>query len=158
MADLPATRTSLRSIGAVAREVELTPRAIRYYEQMGLLCPAISVKGADRLYDDSDVERLREIKRLREVIGFSLHDIAELLDTNAIRDQLRSRFHGTSDPQERAKVLREAIVLSERRLAIVQRKLSQVEAVRIEEQARLDRQLAMLADEEARSRDGQVVT
>ncbi len=155
MVDRPAMRTTLRSIGAVAREVELTPRAIRYYEEMGLLRPAISVKGSGRLYDESDVEHLREIKRLREVIGFSLHDIAELLDTEAVRDQLRSRFQGTSDPGERAKVLREAIALSERRLAIVQRKLSQVEAVRIEEQGRLDRQLRLLAEEEARSRDGQ---
>ena len=78
---MPATRDAsevtrgdapaLQPIGAVARQVGLTPRAIRYYEEAGLLRPAIRVKGADRLFDASDVQRLRDIKRMREVIGFS---------------------------------------------------------------------------------------
>jgi DNA-binding transcriptional MerR regulator len=139
--------SELRSIGTVAREVDLTPRAIRYYEEMGLLRPAVSVKGSGRLFNDSDVQRLREIKRLREVIGFSLHDISELLDTDDVRAQLRSRFHGTEDADERANVIRQAIGLSERRLAIVERKLALVESVRDEEQQRLDRLFRMLSGE-----------
>src|SRR5690349_19128683 len=65
----------LRAIGSVARELGLTARAIRYYEEYGLLRPAVRVKGADRLYDQSDVGRLAEIKRLREAVGFSLAEI-----------------------------------------------------------------------------------
>jgi DNA-binding transcriptional MerR regulator len=142
--------TELRPIGAVGREVGLTPRAIRYYEEMGLLRPAVRVKGADRLFDASDRQRLHEIKRLREVIGFSLAEIAEILDTDTIREHLRSRFQATSDPTIRVQVLREAIVLGERRLGIVERKLGQVEALRLEEQARLDRIRALLAEEQSR--------
>lgn len=139
---------ALRPIGAVAREVGLTPRAVRYYEEIGLLCPAVRVKGTSRLFDESDVQRLREIKRLREVIGFSLAEIAELLDTDDVRVQLRDRFYRTTDPRMRAGVLREAIGLAERRLAIVERKLAQVEAVRAEELQRLDMLRRMLAEEE----------
>jgi DNA-binding transcriptional MerR regulator len=138
----------LRSIGAVAREVGLTPRAIRYYEEVGLLRPAIRVKGADRLYDPSDVQRLQEIKRLREVIGFSLQEIKELLETDAMRAQLRSRFHETTDRQVRTQVLHEAISLAERRLAIAERKLAQVVAVRDEEQQRLAQLRSKLAEAE----------
>ena len=47
-------------IAEVARLVDLTPRAIRHYEGMGLLRPSRS-KGAYRLYDDADVERLRRV-------------------------------------------------------------------------------------------------
>src|SRR5690242_15029646 len=68
----PDDERSLCSIGRVAAEVGLTPRAIRFYEEAGLFRPAIRVKGSDRLYDASDIQRLRDIKQLREVIGFSI--------------------------------------------------------------------------------------
>ena len=144
-------RDQLRPIGVVAREVGLTPRAIRHYEQLGLLCPAISVKGSDRLFDSSDVQRLREIKRLRDVIGFSLAEIAELLDTDDVQEQLRDRFRGSNHPLVRAQVLEEAVKLSERRLKIVEHKLAEVEALRREEQEQLERRRALLAEEEGRA-------
>lgn len=137
----------LLPIGAVAREVGLTARAIRYYEEVGLLRPAVRVKGADRLFDAGDVQRLREIKRLREVIGFSLAEIAELLETDDMRAQLRQRFRGSTESAARARVLREARELAERRLAIIEGKLAQVAAVRDEEVARLARIRELLAAE-----------
>lgn len=150
--DAPPAADPLRTIGAIAEEVGLTARAIRYYEEIGLLRPAIRVKGSSRLFDESDVQRLREIKRLREVIGFSLGEIAELVDTDDVRDQLRSQFHGTTDPAVRAQVLRDAIALAERRLGIVERKLAQVESVRREEQGRLERLRQALEEEQRAGR------
>jgi DNA-binding transcriptional MerR regulator len=149
---VPDAPPALQPIGAVAREVGLTPRAIRHYEDAGLLRPAVRVKGADRLFDASDVQRLREIKRLREVIGFSLAEIAELLDTDEVRQRLRERYHGTADRAEHARVLREAIALAEKRLAIVERKLEQVQAVRDDEAQRLDRMRRMLEETEGDDR------
>ena len=146
-----ADDAELRPIGAVARELGLTARAIRYYEEYGLLRPAVRVKGADRLFDASDVQRLREIKRLREVIGFSLAEVKELLDSDDVRARLRVNFQGTHDSAERGRILREAIALAERRLAIVEHKLEQVAAVRAEEQERLARMRRMLADAEHRA-------
>ncbi len=140
----------LRPIGIVAREVGLTPRAIRYYEELGLLRPAVRVKGSDRLFDESDVQRLKEIKRLREVIGFSLTEIAELLDADDVRAHLRNQFRGTTDPEVRARVLRAAIGLAERRLAMIQRKLAQVEAAASSERQHLDQLSRLLAQEEDR--------
>src|SRR3954452_10894905 len=136
---------TLLPIGVVAREAGLTARAIRYYEEVGLLRPAVRVKGADRLFDAGDVQRLREIKRLREVIGFSLAEIAELLETDDMRAELRQRFQGTTESAARARVLREAGALAERRLAIIEGKLAQVAAVRDEEVARLARIRELLA-------------
>ncbi len=139
---------ALQSIGAVAREVGLTARAIRYYQEVGLLKPAIRVKGSDRLFDASDIQRLQEIKRLREVIGFSIAEIRELLDTDEVRQRLREQYHGTTDAAVHAQVIRDAIALSEKRLAIVQAKLEQVAAVRDEEAQRLDRLKRMLIETE----------
>lgn len=144
------TSTDLRPIGAVAREVGLTPRAIRYYEELGLLRPAVRVKGSDRLFDDSDVQRLREIKRLREVIGFSLAEIAELLDAVDVRAHLRTQFRDTTDPRIRTQVLRTAIGLAERRLTMVERKLAQVEAACATERQDLEKLREKLSAEEER--------
>jgi DNA-binding transcriptional MerR regulator len=138
----------LRPIGAVARELDLTPRAIRYYEEYGLLRPAIRIKGANRLYDESDVERLRKIKLLREVIGFSLAEIADLLDTEDMRNQLRSEFQGTTDPRVRRRVIQDALALAQRRLAIVERKLGQLEALRAEERERIARLEELLGEDD----------
>jgi DNA-binding transcriptional MerR regulator len=141
--------SELRPIGAVADEVGLTPRTIRYYEELGLLRPAVRVKGASRLFDASDVARLREIKRLREVIGFSLAEVAALLDAEEVRRQLRGRYVGTTDPHERARVVQEAIELAAHRLALVDRRVAQIMNVRSEECARLERLQETLAALEA---------
>jgi DNA-binding transcriptional MerR regulator len=145
---------ALLPIGAVAREVGLTARAIRYYEEAGLLRPAIRVKGADRLFDASDVQRLRDIKRLREVIGFSLAEIAALLETDEMRQELRERFYGTTDATVHVQVIRDAIRLAEKRLGIVEYKLEQVAAVRDEEAQRLARLQEMLAAKEGQETTG----
>ena len=52
----------LLRINDVAEEVGLTTRAIRYYEEMGLLTPAARSDGGYRLYDQTDIERLRAIR------------------------------------------------------------------------------------------------
>ncbi len=67
-------------IQEVAAETGLTTRAIRYYEEIGLLEPAARSDGAYRLYDASDLERLRFIKSLRDDAGFSLAQIGQLLE------------------------------------------------------------------------------
>ena len=55
-------RPRLLRIQEVAGETGLTPRSIRYYEEIGLLKPAARSQGDYRLYDPSDLERLRFIR------------------------------------------------------------------------------------------------
>ena len=64
-------------IGEVAERVGVTTRTIRYYEQLGLLGPALErSKGAHRLYGEADVARLTELIRLKELLGLSLEELA----------------------------------------------------------------------------------
>ena len=72
-------------IQEVAAEIGLTPRSIRYYEEIGLLAPPARSEGDYRLYDSDDVERLRYIKGLRDDAGFSLAEIAQLLEDETAR-------------------------------------------------------------------------
>ena len=91
----------LLRIQEVAAEVGLTPRSIRYYEEVGLLEPAARSEGAYRLYDESDIARLRFIRGLRDDAGFSLTQIGQLLEDEAARERNRERFRATGDPAER---------------------------------------------------------
>jgi len=65
------------TIGDLSRQVGLTPRTIRYYEDIGLLNSVRRVEGGRRIYTEEDIRRLRFIKRLK-VLGLSLEEMAEL--------------------------------------------------------------------------------
>ena len=99
----------LLRIQEVAAEVGLTPRSIRYYEEVGLLEPAARSEGAYRLYDESDIARLRFIRGLRDDAGFSLAQIGQLLEDEAARERNRERFRATGDPTERREILVDAL-------------------------------------------------
>ncbi|CAN5404801.1 MerR family DNA-binding transcriptional regulator [soil metagenome] len=65
------------SIRQLCREFGATARALRFYEDKGLLTPAR--KGQTRVYDSRDRARLKLILRGRR-IGFTLHEIQDMLD------------------------------------------------------------------------------
>jgi DNA-binding transcriptional MerR regulator len=104
---LPTTTPLLR-IQEVAAETGLTTRTIRYYEEIGLLEPAGRSDGAYRLYDASDLERLRFIKGLRDDAGFSLAQVGQLLEDELARERNRERLKTTQDPEERRSLMLDA--------------------------------------------------
>ena len=75
----PATEGSNRlfTITELAAEFDITPRAIRFYEDMGLLEPARS--GRNRVYTHRDRTRLKLTLRGKR-LGFSLQEIKQLVD------------------------------------------------------------------------------
>jgi DNA-binding transcriptional MerR regulator len=111
--------TALR-IGEVAERVGVTPRTIRYYEEIGLL-PASEdrLHGKRRLYTEDDVERLRELIRLRDLLGLSLEELVELAEAEEARAVLRGRWEEDPSDEERFRIVEEAIPHVERQLALV---------------------------------------
>lgn len=65
------------SIGELAREFDVTPRAIRFYEDQGLLAPKRS--GQRRIYAARDRTRLKLTLRGKR-LGLTLSEVRELLD------------------------------------------------------------------------------
>ena len=65
------------SIGELAREFDITPRAIRFYEDQGLLAPRR--EGQRRIYTARDRTRLKLTLRGKR-LGLSLSEIRELID------------------------------------------------------------------------------
>jgi DNA-binding transcriptional MerR regulator len=64
------------TITELAREFDVTPRAIRFYEDQGLLAPARA--GMNRIYSKADRTRLKLTLRGRR-LGLSLAQIKELM-------------------------------------------------------------------------------
>jgi len=80
--------SSTATISQVCREFGTTPRALRYYEEMGLLSPIR--REQKRVYSDKDRARLRRILGGRRA-GFSLRAIRELLDIGETEDRISSQ-------------------------------------------------------------------
>jgi len=98
------------SIGELATEFDVTPRAIRFYEDHGLLAPRRA--GQRRIYSPSDRTRLKLTLRGKR-LGLSLSEIRELIDMyepgSDQRPQLKKflsvlETHRTSLEQQRADI------------------------------------------------------
>jgi len=66
-------------IGKLASLLELSPRTIRYYEEIGLLNSIKRIEGGKRIYTDKDLQRLKFITRLKH-LGLTLSEMLELED------------------------------------------------------------------------------
>ncbi len=69
--------SSAFSIGTLAAETGTAVETIRYYERAGVLPRARRSTGGYRVYNSNDAQRLRFIRRARE-LGFSLHQARDL--------------------------------------------------------------------------------
>ena len=106
-------------IGEVAERVGVTPRTIRYYEELGLLGSGNREKGAHRTYAEADVAHLQELIRLRDLLGLTLEELVELAEAEEARAALRGRWEEDPSDDERLRIVEEAIPHVERQLALV---------------------------------------
>ena len=94
-------------IGEVADQTGLSLRTIRYYEEVGLVRPSSRTTGGFRLYSESDLARLRLVRRMKP-LDFSLEEMKDVLEAlDALEDpeqppEARSQFI------DRLKMFREA--------------------------------------------------
>ncbi len=107
------------SIADLAREFDVTPRALRFYEAQGLLAPAR--QGQTRLYSAADRARLAWILRGKRV-GFSLAEIAEMLDLYALGD------HRITQRRRTLAKCRERIAALESQRADIDQMIAELEA------------------------------
>jgi DNA-binding transcriptional MerR regulator len=100
-------RDSSYTISELAHEFALTTRAIRYYEDEGMLAP--QRRGNSRVYGERERVRLKLILRGKR-LGFSLSEIRELLDLYEVNHN------------ERAQLAMFIELLGERRARLLQQK------------------------------------
>jgi MerR family mercuric resistance operon transcriptional regulator len=64
--------------GRLAKQAEVNPETIRYYEREGLLEAPARLRSGYRVFPEKSAQRVRFIKRAQK-LGFSLQEIKELL-------------------------------------------------------------------------------
>ena len=74
------------SIGQLSKQTSVKVPTIRYYEEIGILEPAIRTEGNQRRYDAAGLERLSFIRHARE-LGFSIEAITSLIELQEHPDQ-----------------------------------------------------------------------
>jgi DNA-binding transcriptional MerR regulator len=122
-----ATADRQLRIGEVAELTGTTPRTIRYYEEIGLLDTAPErAQGKHRVYTQADVARVREIIRLRDLLGLSLEQLSQLLEAESARAHLRDELQHTEDPGERKRILEELLTHISNQLELVQGRLTEL--------------------------------
>src|SRR5579875_1919716 len=137
-------------IGDVAKLVGITPRTIRYYEEIGLLeADPRRIAGGHRTYTE------QEMVRLKELLGVPLEELKELLQAQRAAAAIREEFQREDLTDERrCELLREAISLLDRQLALVERRLGELERLRVELDQRREKAQARLLELQARQAAG----
>jgi len=114
-------------IGEVAALTGTTPRTIRYYEEIGLLAGGERLQGKHRCYTEEDVARVKEIVKLRDLLGLSLEELSSLLGAEDARAELRREFQRTDGPVDRVRILEQALGHIGSQLQLVRRRRQELE-------------------------------
>jgi MerR family transcriptional regulator, repressor of the yfmOP operon len=145
---MTATAERPLRIGELAELTGTTPRTIRYYEEIGLL-PASGGReqGKHRCYTRADVERVREIVRLRDLLGLSLDQLSKLLEAETARAEIRREYRQTEDPEIRRRLLGESLGHIATQLELVRgrrRELEQLERELVDKRREVSKKLSAL--------------
>ena len=135
-------------IGEVAKRTGTTTRTIRYYEEIGLLGPVAGREaGRHRLYDERDVDRLRDALRLKELLGVSLDELRALLEAEEARAALRDEWNTANPaPRRRREILTQALGHLDRQLELVRRRRDEIASLESDLAERLVRVTSKLAE------------
>lgn len=123
----PAPQPQLR-IGDLARIAGTTPRTIRYYEEVGLLPEtAARPSGRHRLYSQAEVDRLREVMRLKELLGLTLEELKTVLSAEEARAEVRAQLKREDvQPGRRRELLAESLGHIDRQLELVRHRAAEL--------------------------------
>ena len=142
-------------IGEVAERAGTTVRTVRYYEEVGLLPGSEErSRGQHRSYSAADVERLREILQLKELLNLSLEQLRGLVEAEEARAAIRERYRTATEAAERERLLEEAAGHLDRQLALVRDRrtaLGELEERLAERRERVAERLAELRSAPSRT-------
>lgn len=129
----------LCAIGEAAQRLGVSVRALRYYQEVGLLTPAARTSGGNRLYAEEDLARVRRIRELQTLLGFNLDEIRTILAYEDRLAQVRLEYLAASDDGDRLRLLDEARGAYGRLRGEVEDKIGKLVAFREEIDERLAR-------------------
>ena len=125
------TNEQFYTIEQVATRTGLTKRTLRYYEEVGLLPPTGRTEGNYRRYTEGDVQHLEQIKELRDLLGFSLNDIRELLAAEDERGQIKRAYRQETEIAAKLAQLERADDLVRKQLQLIEQKIDGLQQMRL---------------------------
>src|SRR5580704_10441569 len=84
-------------ISRAALLLGVSARTLRYYEELGLLVPSGRTSGGERRYTEGDLEQLRRILSLKEVLGMNLDEIKSVVTVENRLNELRTSYQARKD-------------------------------------------------------------
>jgi MerR family transcriptional regulator, repressor of the yfmOP operon len=135
-------------ISRAALLLGVSARTLRYYEELGLLVPSGRTSGGERRYLDADLEQLRRILSLKEVLGMNLEEIKSVVTVENRLNELRTSYQThKDDPSPGAQEALRAIVTEALELRV------ELAGHIDEKMARMDEFRLRLAEEAQRCRE-----
>jgi DNA-binding transcriptional MerR regulator len=127
-------------IGEVAELTGTTPRTIRYYEEIGLLSGGTAREiGKHRCYTQADVDRIKEIVRLKDLLGLSLEQLSQLLEAESARADIRREFQETDDPERQRELLLKSRGHIDNQLTLVRGRIAELSKLEADLSERAER-------------------
>ncbi|MCA9823115.1 MAG: MerR family transcriptional regulator [Dehalococcoidia bacterium] len=127
--DRPSNEGFLQ-IGEAAEQTGLTQRTLRYYEEKGLLRPPSRMDGGFRLYSQDDIERVENIRQLKELLGFSLADIKEMIEAEDVRIQVKAQWRKDAAIAEKVEEIKKALAATRHQVELIDQKVAKMTEMR----------------------------
>ena len=132
-------RERLLSIGAAAEVAGVTERALRYYQELGLIEPAVTT-GGSRRYAQRDLDRVARIRELQALLGFNLDEIAVVLVNEDRTAAIREAYFDEETPDcRRVQLLAESLDLATQMRRTVEAKRAALDVFVRDLDERIDR-------------------
>jgi DNA-binding transcriptional MerR regulator len=130
----------LLGIGAAAAAAGVSERALRYYQQLGLLTPCECTPGGMRRYSEDDLARVARIRQLQTLLGLNLEEIAVVLQGEDRMNEIRRAYHHeNATDARRRELVTESLQLQQELRATVESKRQAIEGFLTDMDARITR-------------------
>ncbi len=127
------------SVEEVAKKLNVTPRTLHYYEEMGLISPVTRTAGGHRIYDEPVVDKLNRILQIKDSLGISLQEIKEIMEVEDALERLKESYKGINNEHEKQLIVDEYIQHLKGIISKIDDKISSLEEMKNAFTERLDK-------------------
>ncbi|PAD58659.1 MerR family transcriptional regulator [Bacillus sonorensis] len=117
-------------IDQMAKRSGLTKRTIRFYEEIGLLSSPKRTEGGVRLYSEDDLEELERVISAKEVLGFSLQELQQFMETSKHLEMHKEGYLLSLDKKERKEKLEDIRHMLDEQMRMIDEKIEKFQSFR----------------------------
>lgn len=137
----------LLGIGEAAARAGVSERALRYYQQLGLITPSSVTPGGLRRYSEENLARVARIRELQSLLGFNLDEIRDVLGSEDHLAEIRRAVSEEGlDDERRRELVSESLQLQRQLRATVETKREALDTFLADVDARITRMEEWLAE------------